>query len=39
LRAKGRLGQLVERVPVTVVKDNLVGLAGAGYLAARLASR
>jgi len=39
LREKGRLGALVERVPVTVVKDSLVGLAGAGYLAARLASR
>jgi glucokinase len=39
MREKGRLGPLVERVPVTVVKDSLVGLAGAGYLAARLASR
>jgi len=39
LRDKGRLSPLVERVPVTVVKDSLVGLAGAGYLAARLASR
>jgi len=39
LREKGRLSPLVERVPVTVVKDSLVGLAGAGYLAARLASK
>jgi glucokinase len=39
MRDKGRLTSFVQRVPVTVVKDSLVGLAGAGYLAARLASR
>ena len=39
LREKGRLSPLIERVPVTIVKDSLVGLAGAGYLAARLGSK
>jgi glucokinase len=39
LREKGRLSPLISRVPIVVVKDSLVGLTGAGYLAARLASR
>jgi glucokinase len=35
MRDKGRLVDLLSRMPVTIVKDSLVGLAGAGYLAAR----
>jgi glucokinase len=38
-RDKGRMSELLSRVPVTIVTDSLVGLAGAGYLAARLAAR
>jgi glucokinase len=38
MRYKGRMGELLERVPVTVVRDRFVGLTGAGYLAARLAA-
>jgi len=37
MRDKGRLGALLARMPVVIVKDSLVGLAGAGYLAAGLA--
>jgi glucokinase len=37
MRDKGRLGALLARMPVVIVKDSLVGLAGAGYLAAALA--
>ncbi|HKQ68804.1 MAG TPA: glucokinase [Polyangiaceae bacterium] len=36
MRDKGRMGELLARVPVTISKDRLVGLTGAGYLAARL---
>ncbi len=39
LRNKGRMGELLARIPVTVVTDPFVGLTGAGYLAARLAAR
>jgi glucokinase len=39
MRYKGRMGELLARVPVTVVTDRFVGLTGAGYLAARLASQ
>jgi glucokinase len=39
MRYKGRMGDLLERVPVTVVTDRFVGLMGAGHLAARLAAR
>jgi glucokinase len=35
---KGRMRALVEKIPVTIVKDDLVGLVGAGYLAAQLAA-
>jgi glucokinase len=35
---KGRMKALVEKVPVIIVKDDLVGLVGAGYLAAQLAA-
>jgi glucokinase len=38
MRFKGRMGELMERVPVTVVIDKFVGLTGAGHLAARLAA-
>jgi len=38
MRDKGRLRSLVERVPVYLVDDSLVGLLGASCLAARLAS-
>jgi len=38
LRDKGRMEDLLLRVPVTVVKDRFVGLTGAGHLAARLAA-
>jgi glucokinase len=38
MRNKGRLQPLVERVPVYLVDDSLVGLLGASCLAARLAS-
>jgi glucokinase len=38
LRAKGRMTELLSLIPVTIVTDSLVGLTGAGYLAARLAS-
>jgi glucokinase len=37
MRDKGRLGTLLSRMPVVIVKDSLIGLAGAGYLAAGLA--
>jgi glucokinase len=37
-RDKGRMADLLSRVPVTIVTDSLVGLTGAGYLAARLAA-
>jgi glucokinase len=37
MRDKGRLSPLVERVPVYLVDDSLVGLLGASCLAARLA--
>ncbi|HEX9297187.1 MAG TPA: glucokinase, partial [Polyangiaceae bacterium] len=39
LRNKGRMGELLAQVPVTVVTDPFVGLAGAGYLAASLVAR
>jgi glucokinase len=35
---KGRMRALVEKVPVIIVKDDLVGLVGAGYLAAQMAA-
>jgi len=38
MRAKGRMGELMERIPVTVVTDRFAGLTGAGHLAARLAA-
>jgi glucokinase len=38
MRYKGRMGELLAHVPVTVVTDKFVGLTGAGYLAARLAA-
>jgi len=38
LRAKGRMSELLTQIPVTIVTDTLVGLTGAGALAARLAS-
>jgi glucokinase len=38
MRYKGRMGELLEKAPVTVVTDRFVGLTGAGYLAARLAA-
>jgi glucokinase len=37
-RDKGRMAELLARIPVTIVTDSLVGLTGAGYLAARLAA-
>jgi glucokinase len=39
MRYKGRMGELLTKVPVTVVTDRFVGLTGAGYLAAQLAAR
>lgn len=39
MRYKGRMGELLRDVPVTVVTDRFVGLAGAGHLAAQLAAR
>lgn len=39
MRYKGRMSELLFDVPVTLVTDRLVGLTGAGYLAARLAAR
>jgi glucokinase len=39
MRYKGRMADLVAKIPVTVVTDRFVGLTGAGYLAARLAAR
>ena len=38
-REKGRMSELLSRMPITIVTDSLVGLTGAGYLAAHLASR
>jgi glucokinase len=38
MRDKGRMAKVVSAVPVTLVDDPLVGLAGAGHLAARLAA-
>jgi glucokinase len=38
LRTKGRMAELLARIPVTIVTDSFVGLTGAGYLAARLAA-
>jgi glucokinase len=38
MRNKGRMRSIVERMPVYVVDDDLVGLVGAGHLAARLAA-
>jgi glucokinase len=38
MRAKGRMSDLLTRIPVILVTDSFVGLTGAGYLAARLAS-
>jgi glucokinase len=38
MRNKGRMAKLLSQVPVTLVDDRLVGLAGAGHLAARLAA-
>jgi glucokinase len=38
MRYKGRMAELMGRVPVTIVTDRFVGLTGAGYLAARLAA-
>jgi glucokinase len=38
MRNKGRLSKLLSAVPVTLVEDPLVGLIGAGHLAARLAA-
>ena len=38
MRNKGRMSKLLSAVPVTLVNDPLVGLAGAGHLAARLAA-
>lgn len=35
---KGRMQRLLERVPVSIVLDDKVGLVGAGHLAARLAA-
>jgi glucokinase len=39
MRYKGRMGELLAEVPVTVVTDRFVGLTGAGHLAAQLAAR
>jgi glucokinase len=36
MQNKGRMKRLLARVPVSIVRDERVGLAGAGYLAARL---
>jgi glucokinase len=38
LRAKGRMAELLSRIPVTIVTDSFVGLTGAGHLAARLSA-
>jgi glucokinase len=38
MRNKGRMTKLMSDVPVTLVEDPLVGLVGAGHLAARLAA-
>jgi glucokinase len=38
MRSKGRMGDLLHAAPVTLVTDRLVGLTGAGYIAARLAA-
>jgi glucokinase len=38
MRYKGRMGELMQQVPVTIVTDRFVGLTGAGHLAARLAA-
>jgi glucokinase len=38
MRNKGRMSKLVSQVPVILVDDKLVGLVGAGHLAARLAA-
>jgi glucokinase len=38
MRNKGRMAKLLSGVPVILVNDPLVGLAGAGHLAARLAA-
>jgi glucokinase len=38
MRNKGRMSKLMSQVPVTLVDDKLVGLVGAGHLAARLAA-
>jgi len=38
MRTKGRMSELLTQIPVTIVTDTLVGLAGAGSLAASLAS-
>ncbi len=37
MRNKGRMSQLLSKVPVILVEDKFVGLVGAGHLAARLA--
>lgn len=37
MRTKGRMSELLTQIPVTIVTDTLVGLAGAGSLAASLA--
>jgi glucokinase len=39
MRDKGRMAELLTRMPVTIITDSLVGLAGAGHLAAQLAQR
>ncbi|HMI87187.1 MAG TPA: glucokinase [Polyangiaceae bacterium] len=38
MRNKGRMTKLLSKVPVVLVEDPLVGLVGAGHLAARLAA-
>jgi glucokinase len=38
MRNKGRMTKLLAKVPVILVEDPLVGLVGAGHLAARLAA-